>query len=597
MSAKSLEQLKIDVKRNGWPWPIEHPNDERALLDGCYPDFQAAERVRNFFKKCLFLPKRQRVDEDDENQSSRVQPFHLLDWWYRDIIAQLFGWKQRDGRRRYDKGFITTAKKSAKSTVLAGLPLYMILADGEEEAEAYSAAVDRDQASLIFVKTLRAVRLSPYLKKICREQETKKIIRHDASGSWYEAISSDADSTEGKNPHLLIVDEAHVVRDRQFIDSLMYGDIVRSQPLLLFITTAGDDEQTVGFEEYEAAKALLNPNDPYYVQSVFAYIAEASDPQAWDDPKSWLEANPSLRGEVDDLRPRQGGDLPATPRVIGSIEKLHAKLLEAKQTPRKKRKFIRYICNRWIMESEETWLDPDSWDLCGDKIPSHIGEPCWCGLDLSTHRDLTALCLAFWNDDDGLDLLWKFWTPKARLKKHEDEWRVPLRMWVEDGWVEATDGEKVDYAYVRRAISGAMFNPDGSRRPDTFKECVANQYSIQEIAFDNWNATELCENELFEADGIPVLMHSQGIALMNEPSKRFETMLQERKIRHGNNPVATWQSRHVIAPEDANGNIKPHKKKSRWKVDGIVAAVMAVGRATKNVPQESYYESHPLEMA
>ena len=111
-----LEQLKIDAKNDGWPWPITHPNDERALLNGCYPDFQAAERVRNFYKKLLVLPK----------EGGGTKPFHLLDWWYRDVIAPLFGWKRKDGRRRYDKGFITTAKKSGKSTVLAGLPMYML---------------------------------------------------------------------------------------------------------------------------------------------------------------------------------------------------------------------------------------------------------------------------------------------------------------------------------------------------------------------------------------------------------------------------------------------------------------------------------------
>lgn len=557
-------------------------------MEGCYPDFSAAERVRRFYKKCLILPK----------PGGGVQPFHLLDWWYRDVLAPLFGWKRPDGRRRFDKGFITTPKKTAKSTVLAGLPLYMILADGEEEAESYSAAVDRDQASLIFQKVQRAVLQSPHLRSVCRIQDTKKTILHDATGSRIEAISSDADSTEGKNPHLLIVDEAHVIRDRQFIDSLMYGDIVRRQPLLLFITTAGDDEQTVGFEEYEAAKALLNPADPYYVQSIFAYIAEASDPNKWDDPASWLEANPSLRGEVDLLRPRERDDLPALPtRTIGSLEKLQDKLTEAKQTPRKKRKFIRYICNRWVTESEDTWLDQDAWDACGEKVPDHSGEPCWAGLDLSKSRDLTALCLAFWNENDGIDLIWQFWTPKEKLKEHEDAWRVPLRMWVADGLVHATDGATVQYPFLRRAISGAIFNSDGSRRPELDQNAIAVKYALQELAFDNWNATELCEAELFEEDGIPAIKHSQSIGAMNEPSKTFEAMIKERRIRHGNNPAATWQARHVVAPEDSNGNIKPHKKKSRWKIDGIVAAVMAVGRANQHVNQGSFYDTHKLEMA
>lgn len=585
LSAKSLEQLKIDAKNSGWPWKIHHPNDERALLEGCYPDFESAERVRRFFKKCLVLPR----------VGGGNKPFHLLDWWYRDVIAPLFGWKRADGRRRYQKGFITTAKKSGKSTVLAGLPLYMMLADKEEEAEAYSAAVDRDQASIVFEKTMKAVRISPYLSKICRVLETKKMIRHDKSASRYEAISSDADSTEGKNPHLLIADEVHVWRDKQFFNSLMYGDIARRQPMFLMITTAGDDDRSIGFEEYQAAKALLDPSDPYYVQSTFAYIAEAQDTSKWDQPESWLQAQPSLRGEVDYERPRDDDDLPAEPVEVGSLEKLSGMMAEAKQTPRKQRQFIRYICNRWVTEVEDTWIDPEAWDECDGDIPDHSGDPCWGGLDLSVSRDLTSLCLAFPADDDFIDLKWWFWTPKNKLKYHEDQWRVPLRDWVSQGLVVATDGPTIDYGYIRRTISGAVFNNDGTRAEND-QASVMSTYDLQELWFDPHNALELCEKQLAEEDGVPMMKHAQSKPIMNEPSKKFLEYVLKRKIRHGKNPVARWQARHVVVTHDSNGNIKPDKEKSRQKIDGIVAAIMAVGKLSKSSGEASFYDSHALEI-
>lgn len=567
-TVRSLAQLKLNAKNHGWPWPIVHPNDERALLEGCYPDFEASERVRRFFKRLLVLPK----------PGGGTQPFHLLDWWYRDVIAPLFGWKTRDGRRRYQKGFITTAKKSGKSTVLAGLPLYMMLGDNEEEAEVYSAAVDRDQASIVFDKTLRAVRLSPSLSRVCRPLESKKLIRHDKSGSKYEAISSDADSSEGKNPHLLVADEVHVWRDRQFFNSLMYGDIVRSQPLFLMITTAGDDVKSIGFEEYEAAKALLNPDDPFYLQSSFAYIAEAEDIQAWDKPESWLEAQPSLRGEVDELRPRDEDDPPAHPaRVVGSVKKLKEKADEAKQSPRKRREFIRYICNRWVTEVENTWIDHDAWSKCGGSIPDHIGDPCWGALDLSRTRDLTSLCLAF-HREDLIDLMWWFWCPKENLKQREEEWRVPLRDWVDQGYVIATPGNVVDYSVIRRIVSGARFLPNGER-DETDESAIAKLYHVQELCYDPWNALEFCTRELGEQDELPMLEHSQKMPHMTGPTKKFEEMLLAGRIRHGNNPVASWMARHVVVIEDESGNIKPSKRKSRQKIDGIVTAVMATARA------------------
>lgn len=560
-----LQQLKTKAKRGGWPWKIDHPNDERALLNGCYPDFAAAERVRKFFQTFLVLPK----------IGGGTQQFNLLDWWYRDVIAPLFGWKKKDGRRRFDKGFITTAKKSGKSTVLAGLPLYMILADGEEEAEAYAAATDRDQASIVFRKTLRSVRLSPHLGKVVRAVESQKRIHHDGSGSLFEAISSDADSAEGKNPHLLIADEVHVWRDRQFFNSLMYGDIVRTQPMFLMITTAGDDCETVGFEEYEFAKQLLDPNDDFYSESHFAYIAEAGPQYEWDDPEAWLAAQPSLRGEVDKARPREDDDPPAEPIVIGNVDKLAAKCEEAKKSPRKKREFIRYICNRWVAEVQDSWLDFDQWKTCGGPIPLHIGDICFGALDLSATRDLSSLCLAF-PGDECIDLVWTFWTPGSRVKDHEDDWRVPLRDWIEDGWVVASGDNAIDYADIRQAVSGVICDANGQvvERDDS---CVASEYQLQCLAYDPWNASTLVKQQLEDADGIPCEPMRQGYQSMNAPSKELERMIAEGTLRHGDNPVVDWMVRHCVVDQDPAGNIKPNKKKSRHKIDGLVAAVMAVG--------------------
>jgi phage terminase large subunit-like protein len=222
---------------------------------------------------------------------------------------------------------------------------------------------------------------------------------------------------EGLNPHLIILDEMHVWRDKQFYNALMYGDCIRSQPMFLMITTAGDDATTIGFEEYEFAKELLDPANDFYSQNHFAYIAEAEDKDDWTNPESWLQANPSLRGDADDLRPRDDDDLPAETRAIGRLDKLATLANEAKATPRKQRQFIRYICNRWVTESEDTWLDPDEWAKCGGMIPDHSGEPAWGGLDLSQTRDTSALCLALWNKETPgtLDLVWKFWIPADNM--------------------------------------------------------------------------------------------------------------------------------------------------------------------------------------
>ena len=555
---KRLAQLKIDARNAGWPkaWSLDHPNDERALIDGCYPDIHAAERLKRFYERFMILP----------NEGGGTKPFTILEWWYRDVLGPLFGWKRKDGRRRFDKGFVSTAKKSAKSTLLAGLPLYMMLADGEDEAEAYVAAVDRDQASIIYRKTSRAVKLSP-LAKVLKRIDSQKRIVHASSSSFFEAISSDADSAEGANPHLLLVDELHAWRDRQFFNALMYGDIARNQPMFLMITTAGDDKLSIGYEEYEFAKALLDPGNDFYSMSHFAFIAEAAPEREWDDPAGWKEANPSIG---------KGYRLP-------TIAKLKAKCDEARQSPRKQRQFIRYICNRWVDEVEAPWLDVDGWRECSEQEqPDHHGTATNCGIDLSRTRDMTALCMV-WRVGVYYDAAWRFWFPADNLKRYEDEWRVPLRDWAKAGWILTTPGRSVDYGAIRRELSGAVLDDQGNKTGEHYDGCLADAYNIQAVGYDPYNSLELIKN-LREYDGINTVEVPQNYTHLNAPCKLLETLIADRHFRPEPNPVATWMAGHCVAPADPNGNIKPSKNKSKHKIDGITALVIAMSRARLATP-------------
>ena len=573
---KKLAQLKLDAKNSGWPWPIDHPNDERALIEGCYVDFEAAERVREFYNDLLILPR----------EGGGTRPFELLQFWYRDILAPLFGWKRPDGRRRFDKGFITTGKKNAKSTTLAGLALYMTVGDREPEAEVYLTAVDRDQASIMYNKVSRAVKESRHLSKIIKPRDSQKFMT-GPDASRLEAISSDADSTEGKNPHLVVMDELHVWKDRTYFESLMYGDIVRTQPLLLMITTAGNNLACVGYEEYEFAKTLLNPDDEFYSQSHFAFIAEAGDDREWDDPDGWVEANPAIL------------------EGVGSIEKLKAKCEEARQSPGKQQSFRRYICNRWTSEIENPWLDIGAWYACGTGTHVTHGPECFfelnpsspldcfVGLDLSRNRDLTSACLAFQVGND-IHLSWLYWLPEDRIKQLTRGDRILHEKWIADGWLTTTPGDVVDYAYIRRAISGVVVDEQGNTTSEKWDGAIAQQYSIQELAYDPYNATKLV-TELRDYDGIECVEFRQGIAHMNAPSKEFDRLIGERTIVHDNNPVSDWCVSNVVTDEDPSGNIRPSKKKSRNKIDGVVTAIMAIARLQfRSRESSSAYENRGI---
>lgn len=596
-----LPQIITDCRNNGtydyiaMPDGNLHPNTERALLEGCYFDIAAAERLMKFYVQLLRIKWDRGTELNewelywigrylprfDPTKWQRTKPFVLMQWWYQDVLCQLFGWKRPDGRRRYDKGFITTAKKSGKSSTLSGLPAYMTMADDEDEAEAYVAAVTLPQAEIVFNKCDRMVRDSKLHDAVRRVPSMRRII-HEPSGSFFQALAHDADSCEGKNPHLLIADEVHAWRDRAFFEALMYGDIARAQPMFLMITTAGDDELSVGFEEYSFARDLLDPESEFYSQSHFAFIAEAGrDPldgsvsdYEWDDPESWIQANPAIA------------------EGVGSVEKLQAKCNEAKSSPAKKRSYIRYICNRWIAESDDVWLNRTHWRECMDRsieIPER--QEIYLGLDLATIEDLVALGISWWIDHKTVGLKVRFWMPSDGIKEKAERWKVPLQDWIDGGWIETTEGRTVDYSILRSEISGVALDEKGAVIRPRLKDSLGEKYIVRELCYDRALAANLVVQQLSGIDGLPIADQGQGFLGMNTPAKNFKQRIDDGTLRHDGNPVMDWMVGHCVADTDAAANVKPNKKKSRQKIDGIVASIMAVGRATLTMPpKKSNYE-------
>lgn len=596
-----LPQIITDCKRDGTYDYIAmrdgslHPNTERALLEGCYFDIAAAERLMKFYVQFLkvkwdvgseindweiywlqrYLPK------FDYTKWRSTKPLVLMQWWYEDVLSQLFGWKRPDGRRRFDKGFVTTAKKSGKSSTLSGLPAYMMMADGEDEAECYTTAVTLSQADIVFGKCNRMVRDSALANAVRAIPSVRRIV-HEPSGSFFAALAHDADSVEGKNPHLLIADELHAWRDRSFFEALMYGDIARAQPMFLMITTAGDDELSVGHEEYKFAQDLLDPNNDFYSLSHFAFIAEAGrDPENgkvseydWDNPESWVQANPAII------------------EGVGSIEKLRSKCEEAKASPAKKRSFIRYICNRWIAESDDVWLNRVHWRECEQKgleIPDR--QEIFLGLDLAEIEDLVALATSWWIDHKTVGLKVRFFMPDDNIKEKAERWKVPLQDWIDQGWIETTSGRNVDYSVLRAEISGIALDEKGAVIKPRIPDSIYERYTIKELCYDRALASNLVVQQLGSIDGLPIAEQGQGYFGMNTPAKNFKQRIDEGTLVHDGNPVMDWMVGHCVADTDAAANVKPNKKKSRQKIDGIVASIMAVGRATLTLPpKKSNYE-------
>lgn len=466
------------------------------------------------------------------------RPF-LLEEWQREIVRIIFGWRRADGSRRFRTAYIEVPRKNGKTELAAAIALYLLVADGEAGAEVYSAATKRDQAKIVHDAAKQMVRRSPELKRFVQEFKFNLIV--EATGSKFEPLSAEADTLDGLNPHGIVLDELHAHRDRHLRDVLITGTGARRQPLELQITTAGVyDPTAIGWEMHEYARSVLEC--VFEDETFFAYIASADEGDDWTDPATWWKANPNLGVSV-------------------KWEYLEELAERAKRSPSFLNTFLRYHLNIWTQQLER-WIPPDAWAQCDGAVDEEAlqGRRCWVGLDLASTGDITAAVLAFPDGEGNYDLVARLWVPEDTVAERSSRDRVPYDAWVRDGWMLATPGNVTDYAFIREELSR-----------------LAGRYEIVEVALDPWNATQLAQ-ELAD-DGLLVVDFRQGYASMSPAAKEFERLVMSGRIRHGGHPVLRWMANNVAITQDPAGNIKPNKQRSREKIDGIVAAIMAIGRA------------------
>ena len=466
------------------------------------------------------------------------EPFDLLDW-QAEMIAELFGWlRVDDDTRRYRVAYISTAKKSGKSTLLAGIGLYLLVMDGENGAEVYGAAADREQASVVYREAASMVRASPQLSQSLEVIDSRRTIAYRKESSFYRVLSADAFRAEGLNIHGLLFDELHSQKDRRLWDALRYGGAARAQPLIISITTAGYDRNSICHEQYRYAKAVQA--DWRYDPTFFPCIYEMAEGADWKDPDVWPQANPSWG-------------------VTIKPEDFANDAREAEQSTSKTNSFLRYRLNTWTAQ-DQRWIKPELWAACNAAPPEPLdGRECWLGLDLAWSEDTSALVAVFPDADGGLDVLSRFYLPGDGLADRERRDRVPYGRWAKEGHVVLTPGDVTDYEFIRRDI-----------------EEFTKKYRVRMVAVDPFNATHLT-NQL-DGAGIPVNRYRQGFAGMNAPCRLLENKLANQTLRH-QNPVLDWQANNVAIRQNAEGQIRPLKPKagSTERVDGILALCMALG--------------------
>ena len=477
-----------------------------------------------------------------------------LEPWQQFVAWELFGWKREDGTRRYRTSYLEVARKNGKSTMGAGIGNYLLVADGEPGAEVYSAATKRDQARITHSEATRMVKASPALRR--RIRCFKDNLHIPDTASKYEPLSSDYNSLDGLNIHGAIVDEIHAHKTRDLWDVLETSTGSRRQPLMFAITTAGFDRQSLCFQLHEYTEKVLE--SLVEDDSFFGMIFSLDQDDDWQDEGCWSKANPNLG-------------------VSKYLDDMRRKAKRAREMPSALNAFLRKELNVWT-QSETKWMPMEHWRACGKHVDAAglRGRTCYGGLDLSSNIDISAFVLVFPPQIEGEDyqVLCRFWIPEESMIERSRRDRVPYDAWVRQGYIEATPGNVIDYDFIL-----AQIDED------------AQAYDIQEIAFDRWGATRI-QSQLMERGGDEWLVQfGQGFRSMSPPMKDLEKLVLGHQLAHGNNPVLGWMADNLVARQDPAGNIKPDKEKSREKIDGMVALIMALDRAIRHGEVGSVYQT------
>jgi phage terminase large subunit-like protein len=485
--------------------------------------------------------------------------FKLLDWQER-IIRDLFGIVKSNGYRQFNTAYIEIPKKMGKSELAAAVALLLCCGDGEERAEVYGCAADRQQATIVFDVAADMVRMCPALNRRVKILASQKRIVYLPTNSFYQVLSAEAYSKHGFNIHGVVFDELHTQPNRKLFDVMTKGSgDARMQPLYFLITTAGTDTNSICYETHQKAKDILEGRK---VDSTFypvIYGAEESDD--WTSPEVWKKANPSLG-------------------VTVGMDKVQAACESAKQNPAEENAFRQLRLNQWVKQSVR-WMPMEKWDLCSFKIDEEdlIGRVCYGGLDLSSTTDMTAFVLVFppKNEEDKFVILPFFWIPEDTLELRVRRDHVPYDIWQKQGFIQTTEGNVVHYGYI-----------------ENFIEQLGEKFNIREIAFDRWGAVQMVQN--LEGMGYTVVPFGQGFKDMSPPTKELMKLTLEQKIAHGGHPVLRWNMDNIFIRRDPAGNIKADKEKSTEKIDGAIATIMALDRAIRcgNTNTESVYDSRGL---
>lgn len=525
-----------DLNRKGFVWKLD-----RAL------------RGINFFAKVLVL--------------EGGQPF-VLEPWQAFIVGSCLGWYGPDGFRRFRTAYIETGKGSGKTPLAAGLGLYGLVADGEPAPEVYSAATEREQAKICFKDAVRMVNAHPELAELVHVQAPLtgggSLTISDDSAT-FRPVSSEHKGLDGLRVHIGLIDELHEHPSAAVVDKIRAGTKRRRNALIFEITNSGWDRTSVCWAHHEMSVKVVDGAEQN--DSWFAYVCALDDGDEWTDEACWSKVNPSL-----------GTVLP--------IEYLREQVRDAQGMPSKENIVKRLNFCMWT-EQADRWLDMATWDACSSApltLEQFAGRPCMAGLDGASTNDLFAFVMLFGPDAEGFyDAIPRFWIPKSTLDAKDsgraEADRLRLQDWASRGYIRVTDGDTTNYDVVEAEILADL-----------------KRVQLKRLSYDRWGVTQLVTHLQDALGEERVADFAQSMAMMTAPSKELEKVLRDGKLRHGGNPVLRWMASNAALQHGPNEQIKPDRKRSGDKIDGLIALIEALDGSMRMRSQKRsrYEDMEPL---
>ncbi len=458
--------------------------------------------------------------------------FKLEEWQY-FIVANLFGFVNADGTRRFTRAYVEVPRKNGKSTFSSALMLYGLLADGEAAAQVYSAATKLDQAMMVFGESCRVCQNTDWLQGEVVVNNSVNNRRILYGQNLYKPLEWNPNKQDGLNTHFACIDEYHAHPSDELYNVVYNSMGARRQPLLFTITTAGFNRESPCYRHRQYCSNVLF--GAIKDEALFTIIYTLDEGDDWTDELNWAKANPNWNVSV---YPRQ----------------LRTALTEAKERTSKEVEFKTKLLNVWT-DTAMTWISDSAWAECNVGAVNLDGSTCYGGLDLASTSDFCAFSL--WFPDENMVKTWYF-LPESAVKNRTDSTGEAYKQWVNDEYIIVTDGNVTDYDFIRAKIN-----------------TLCTQYRVKEIAYDRFNSSQLVTQ--LESDGVIMYPFGQGFVSMNAPTKELERRVKSKELRHDGNPVTRWMMRNIMIKTDPAGNIKIDKAKSGDKVDGPVSIVMALG--------------------